>query len=283
MERIFVFGGISEVNTSTSFLPVSSSWVGWFNWLIVIMFRYAYHLVFIFVVYDIIHRHKAALSYSLLIKSGMWEKIEILFREISLALLIASATVIQVKIWCIDVTILILEQYVQTAATHAPHLYLRYFPFTLQLKAFMVANGIPVFRITINLVDLRCRLVIRLASIELELSSKIQSAVQHKTAIMNLIAIAKFFYIIYNAIFISLFGAGQTKRGLLVPISNYYFGNVEMNGRRILHLHCLVWLKGVSHLAMLRTQLQNNDKFRQKLLSFLEYIIKCSASQNPHL
>ncbi len=39
----------------------------------------------------------------------------------------------------------------------------------------------------------------------------------------------------------------------------------------------------MSHLAMLQTQLQSNTEFRQKLLSFLEHIIKCSASQNLHL
>ncbi len=80
----------------------------------------------------------------------------------------------------------------------------------------------------------------------------------------------------------SLFGAGQTERGLLGPISNY-FGTVETNDRGMLHLHCLVWLKGVSHLATLRMQLQSNDEFHQKFLSFLKHIIKCLASQNLHL
>ncbi len=79
----------------------------------------------------------------------------------------------------------------------------------------------------------------------------------------------------------SLFGAGQTKRELLWPISNY-FDTVETNSHGMLHLHCLMWLKGVLHLAILWMQLQSNDKFRPKLLSFLEHIIKYSASQNPH-
>ncbi len=39
----------------------------------------------------------------------------------------------------------------------------------------------------------------------------------------------------------------------------------------------------MSHLATLRTQVQSNNEFCQKLLSFLEHIIKCSASQNPYL
>ncbi len=48
-----------------------------------------------FVVYDIIHRRKAALGYSLLIKSGMWEKTEKLIREITYIQLIAAATKIK--------------------------------------------------------------------------------------------------------------------------------------------------------------------------------------------
>ncbi len=56
---------------------------------------------------------------------------------------------------------------------------------------------------------------------------------------MNLVAIAKFFHIIYNTIFMSLFGAGQIAGGLFGPISNY-FAIVETNGHGMLYLHCLV-------------------------------------------
>ena len=69
---------------------------------------------------------------------------------------------------------------------------------------------------------------------------------------MNPVAVAKFFYIIYDAVFMSLFAAGQTKEGLLGPILNY-FAIVKTNGREMLHLHCLVWLKSVSHLAILQS------------------------------
>lgn len=69
----------------------------------------------------------------------------------------------------------------------------------------MVANGILVFWITISLAVLQYSLVIRLASIEHKLFSKIQFVFHYKTPTMNFVAIAKFFYIIYNAIFMSLF------------------------------------------------------------------------------
>ena len=80
----------------------------------------------------------------------------------------------------------------------------------------------------------------------------------------------------------SLFDAGQKKEGLLGPILNY-FSTVETNNRGMLHLHCLVWLKGVLHLVILQMQLQSNDEFHKKLFSFLEHIIKWSVSQNPYL
>ena len=118
----------------------------------------------------------------------------------------------------------------------------------------MVANGMPVLWITINPADLRCPLVIRLAGVKHELSSKIQSTFHCKTATINPVAVAKFFNIICNVVFILLFAAGQIERGLLGPISNY-FATIKTNGRGMLHLHYLVWLKGVSYLATLQFQI----------------------------
>ncbi len=65
--------------------------------------------MFIFVVYDVIYRRKAALSYSLLIKSGMWEKPEELICEIIHAQLITAATEIKETNWCTNVAILTLD------------------------------------------------------------------------------------------------------------------------------------------------------------------------------
>ncbi len=91
-ETTYVFGNLGKVDTSTSFSPISSFCVSWFNWLTLITFRYARHSMFMFVVYDVIHRRKAALGYSLLIKLGIWEKSEELICEITNTQLIAIAT-----------------------------------------------------------------------------------------------------------------------------------------------------------------------------------------------
>ena len=45
-------------------------------------FRYAYYLIFIFIVYNVIYRRKVALGYSLLIKLDILEKNEELIYEI---------------------------------------------------------------------------------------------------------------------------------------------------------------------------------------------------------
>ncbi len=50
----------------------------------------------------------------------------------------------------------------------------------------------------------------------------------------------------------------------------------------MLYLHCLVWLRSISHLATLQSQIQSNIEFRQWLLLILEHIIKCLASKNHH-
>lgn len=51
--------------------------------------------MFMFVVYNIIYRRKAALGYNLFIKSGIWEKTKELIYKIIYAQLIAVATKIK--------------------------------------------------------------------------------------------------------------------------------------------------------------------------------------------
>ena len=62
-----------------------------------------------FVVYNVIHRRKAALNYSLLVKLDMWEKTEKLICEITHAQLIATVIEIKEINRCTDAAILALE------------------------------------------------------------------------------------------------------------------------------------------------------------------------------
>ncbi len=58
------------------------------------------------------------------------------------------------------------------------------------------------------------------------------------TIIINLVAMAFFFETICHGSFEHLLATGSKDEGLLDLISTY-FGIVEINGRGILHLHCL--------------------------------------------
>lgn len=103
----------------------------------------------------------------------------------------------------------------------------------------MIINSMPVFLITINLTDFQCFLVIHLAKVELNLDKKTKSAFMQITLAMNPIVIAKFFYIICKALFISLLTIGKVKRCLLEPIINYFAIN-ETNWGQMLYLHYLI-------------------------------------------
>lgn len=146
----------------------------------------------------------------------------------------------------------------------------------------MIINRKLVFEIIINLADLQYILIIYLAKIKFCLKKDIQFIFMQIMIIINLIIMAKFFYIIYNALFISLLAAAELKKGLLRPILDY-FAIVKTNSYDMLYLHCFIWLKKVSYLAILHFQIQNNYNFYQKLCLFLKHIINCFAYSNPHL
>lgn len=58
-------------------------------------------------------------------------------------------------------------------------------------------------------------------------------------AIINSIAIIKFFYIIYKVLFISLLAIGKIKKRLLGVISNYFI-IIETNRHKIFYLHYFI-------------------------------------------
>ena len=62
-----------------------------------------------FIIYNVIHRRKVVLGYSLLVKLGMWEKTKKLIYKITHAQLTATATEIKETNWCTNAAILVLE------------------------------------------------------------------------------------------------------------------------------------------------------------------------------
>lgn len=137
----------------------------------------------------------------------------------------------------------------------------------------------PTFWITINSADLWCLFVIRLVGVEFDLGSDVAFVFAHKITTINPVAVVKFFYIICQAILQTLFASEHRHRDWLGSVLTY-FGTIKTNGRNMLYLYYLFWLKKASHLLTLHGKIYKNKDFCMRLLAFLEYIIKCSAKDN---
>ncbi len=94
---------------------------------------------------------------------------------------------------------------------------------------------------------------------------------------MNPVAVVTFFHKICRGIFDYLLRAGSSDGGLFGPVLTY-FGTVETNGRGMLHLHCLVWLKGMSSFSDLRRKIVDKNGFKARLFSFLDQVIRCELT-----
>ena len=136
----------------------------------------------------------------------------------------------------------------------------------------------PALWITLNPSDLKSPLVLTLAGVNISdqiCQGQDASRVHSAAATMNPVAVAQFFEATCSAVFDHLLQDGLAGTGLLGHVSTY-FGTVETNGRGMLHLHCLVWLKGFYHLAALRKQLFSEPGFKHRMASYLDNIVKCS-------
>ncbi len=93
-------------------------------------------------------------------------------------------------------------------------------------------------------------------------------------AIMNFIAMARFFETTCHSIFQHFLAAGSKDGGLFGLISTY-FGKVETNSQGMLHLHCLVWFHGSFYITELCKQLQVDSKYTTCIVEFIDCIIRC--------
>ena len=90
-----------------------------------------------------------------------------------------------------------------------------------------------------------------LASVAIGCFESSTSAFYYFTTIMNPVAVVTFFHKTCRGIFNHLLRARSSNGGLFGPVLAY-FGTVETNSRGMLHLHCLVWLKGMSSFSDLQ-------------------------------
>lgn len=134
----------------------------------------------------------------------------------------------------------------------------------------------PVLWITINPFDLQSTLVLIFAGMRYK-DNGVNNSVEafaRMTATMNPVAVARFFKATYCGIFEHLLAAGSKDGELFGPVSTY-FGTIETNGREMLHLHCLVWLRSAFYISQLRDQLQADSEYASRVVVFINHIIRC--------
>lgn len=124
----------------------------------------------------------------------------------------------------------------------------------------MIIDRIATLQITISPADLQNLLVIRLARVELDLGSDVAFIFTRKTATINLVAMAKFFYIICKRVLLFLLASRCHNEGLLGPILTYLC-IVETDVYGMLYLNCLVWLKEALYLPNLYAKIQETKIF----------------------
>lgn len=144
----------------------------------------------------------------------------------------------------------------QVVAKQAPNSFVKCAEQATYIKALIVNDGMPALWITLNPFDLKSTMVLKLAGVCLETDgvNKAISNIHATTVTMNPVAVAQFFAAICNGIFEHLLAANTTSGGLLGPVSTY-FGTVKTNGQGMLHLHCLIWLRGAFHIDVLQKRL----------------------------
>lgn len=153
-----------------------------------------------------------------------------------------------------------------------------------EIRGLITRYGMPAFWITINLSDLRNPLVLVLAGVEYsgDIFTTANAAIRETAATSNPVAVAEFFHHIFKAILDGLFATNTGRIGILGDLSNH-FAVVETNGRGMLHLHGLAWVKGNLAFTGLQDRLLQDNDFATHMIRYLESIITQGVDESiPH-
>ena len=161
------------------------------------------------------------------------------------------------------------------------HLFVKCAVQAMHMKTLMISKKMFVFWITFNSINLQNKMMMTLAEISInsDVDDNVNSDFSWIIIIMNSIAIAQFFKIIYEEIFEHLLVARFLEKNLLDSIS-IYFDIIKINNHDMLHLHCLIWLRKISHIFNLRNRLLADFVYIDQVIQFLNEVIKCSIASS---
>ncbi|KFZ23650.1 hypothetical protein V502_01866 [Pseudogymnoascus sp. VKM F-4520 (FW-2644)] len=237
--------------------------------------RFARHKTFMYLLYDVSQLRSSSLGNTLLIKRQNWRSTVDDIRSLTVNQLQDAATKLAGGDVIIDDPVIRrLQRSIVTIGMHVPGSFSQKLKLRSQIRGLIVREGMPAYWVTINPSDLRNALVLNLAGIEYpeDCIPTAAAAIRTAAATSNPVAVAQFFHHTCKAFFNGLLASNTTHPGILGDVANH-FGVVETNGRGMLHLHALVWLRGNLSFSTLRERLLQDKAYAARMIQYLETII----------
>ncbi len=125
--------------------------------------------------------------------------------------------------------------------------------------------------------DLQYPIILWLVRVAVSCCKNTALVFRYMTATMNFIVVTTFFHETCRGIFNYLLRV-RSRDSSFFGHASVYFRTVETNGWSILYLHCLVWLKERSSFSDLCRNIADKDRFKTRLLLFLDQVIRCKLT-----
>lgn len=230
-----------------------------------------------YLLYDMIQLQNSCLGNSLLIKRSQWTSVTRDLNLLNVDRLQKAAKELGTNQVTSDPLVRRLLKNTTAIGVQVPGSFFQKLQMRAELRGLLVREGMPAFWLTINPSELQNPLVLVFADVHCptDLSANVTSAIRYATTTSDPVAVARSFHYTCESVLDGLLGSKSTDIGILGDVSNY-FGVVESNGRGMLHLHTLVWIRGNLDFIRLRDRILADGDFAHRMIAFLEAIVKHS-------
>jgi hypothetical protein len=234
-----------------------------------------------YLAYDMLQLRTSSLANGLLIQRQKWKSATDDIADLTEDQLLDALKALEEHRKIEDPLIRRLLRDVESIATRVPGSFAQKLKLRAEIRGQIIRYGMPAFWVTINPSDLRNPLVLILAGVQFsgDIFATANSAIREAMATSNPVAVAEFFHHVCKAIFEGLLASNTGHVGILGDVSNHY-GVVETNGRGMLHLHALVWVRGNIGFRTLRKRVLEDAAFAASMISYLEKIIIQGVDEN---
>lgn len=144
-----------------------------------------------------------------------------------------------------------------------------------ELRSLIYTKGMPVFFLTFAPADTKNPICLSLCGEDVDLTSsspKLRCDVECMLAVgRNPVGAARFFHLMVNGLLEDVLRVGSSEGGLFGPIDGYY-GTVEEQGRKTLHLHLLLWVKNCPSPQRVRGLLTSDPEFQSRFLAWMHNV-----------